>query len=214
MQNFRKIFITLFSIAIILFGIIGAAASIAGIFILDSQNDNFQKIQDLGQVIGESLELTSGLLKDTNTTSEHIAESIRATKKTIKYTSVISYDSGIAFEKMSDLVGFEIIGFKPLEGAEDYFKDIGNNLVGLSEELDSATVNMETNASDLDKISGNLEVISVKLDDVALRFNDSINLFSIYNLARIIKYLLVYLVILNIIFILNGIIFLALGSKS
>ena len=62
---------------------------------------------------------------------------------------------------MPDLIGFEIIRFKPLEGEEDYFKDIGNNLVGLSEELDSGTANMETNTSDLDKISGDLEVISV-----------------------------------------------------
>ena len=210
MQAVRNKFIIFFSIILILFGTIGGVASIVGIFVVNSYNNSFEKIQDLGLIIGESLELTSGMLENANTTSVHIAESIRTTKSTLNYTSVIIYDSGIAFEKMADLAGFEILGLKPMEAAEDYFKDIGNNMVGLSEELDKATSNMDTNASDLDKISGDLEIISVKLGDVAARFNNTINSFSVFNLVLVIKSLLVYLGIFHIVFILNGIMFLIL----
>ncbi len=210
MQAGRNKFITFFSIILILFGAIGVIASAAGIFIVNSYNNSFGKIQDLGQVIGESLELASVILEDANTSSTHIAESLRTTKSTIDYTSVILYDSGIAFEKMSDLAGFEIFGLKPLEAAEDYFRDIGNNMVGLSGELDKAIASMDTNASDLDKISGDLEVLSVKLGDAAARFNGTINSFSVFNLILVIKCLLAYLGIFHIVFILNGIMFLIL----
>lgn len=148
------------------------------------------------------------MLKNSNKTTGHIAESIRITKNTISYTSEISYDSGVAFNEVADLVGFEILGFQPLGNAEGYFNDIGNNLIGLSKELSLAEDNLEINASDLDRIGRDLENISMELGGVSIRFNQTINSFSIYNLVLIIKYLLVYLVILNTIFILNGIMFL------
>ncbi len=210
MQAGRNKFIIFFAIILILFGTIGAIASVTGIFIVNSYDNSFGKIQDLGLAIVESLERTSGILEDANTASAHIAESIRTTKGIINYSSVIIYDSGIAFEKMSDLAGFEILGLKPLVAVEDYFKGIGDNMVGLSGELDKAAVDMDANASDLDKISGDLETISVKLGDVAAGFNKTINSFSVFNLILVIKCLLAYLGIFHIIFVLNGIMFLIL----
>ena len=152
----------------ILFGTIGVIGSVIGVFALNSYSSSFKKIQELGLAVGESIELASGMLKNANITSTHIAESIRATEDTINYASAISHDTGIAFEEMSALLGFDILGFKPLEETEDYFIDIGNNLIGLSGELDAAVANVETNASDLDAISGDLEAMSVKLGDIAL----------------------------------------------
>jgi len=208
LQTKKRIFITIFSIISILFGLSGAIVSFGGFFVLNSYEENIDSIHELSLSVAGTIEKTADMLKNSNKTTGNIAESIRITKNTISYTSEISYDSGVAFNEVADLVGFEILGFQPLWAAEDYFNDIGNNLTGLSKELSLAEDNLEINVSDLDRIGRDLENISMELGDVSIRFNQTINSFSIYNLVLIIKYLLVYLVILNIIFILNGIMFL------
>ena len=208
MQIKKRIFITIFSIISILFGLSGAIVSFGGIFVLNSYEENIDNIHELSLSVAGTIEKTADMLKNSNETTGHIAESIRITKNTISYTSEISYDSGMAFKEVAGLVGFEILGFQPLWAAEEYFNDIGNNLTGLSEELSMAEDNLEINASDLDRVGRDLENISTELGDVSTRFNQTINSFSIYNLVLIIKYLLVYLAVLNIIFILNGIMFL------
>jgi len=55
-----------------------------------------------------------------------------------------------------------------------------------------------------------LESISIELEVVSTEFNQTIESFSVYNFLTTIKYLLVYIAILNVVFILNGIMFLIL----
>ncbi len=69
---------------------------------------------------------------------------------------------------------------------------------------------LEINATDLERIGEDLENISIEFGNVSTRFNQAIDSFSIYSLVSLIKYLLIYLGILNIMFILNGIMFLIL----
>lgn len=210
MQTKKKILITIFSIISILFGLSGAILSFGGIFILNSHKNDFDNINNLSLSVGRAIEDTSQMLKNSDETSGHIAESIRITNNTIIYASEISYDSGIAFNQVAGMVGFEILGYQPFGDAGEYFSDIGNNLIGLSEELSTAQGNLETNASDLERIGKDLENIAEELGVVSARFNQTIGFFSIYNFVTIIKYLLVYVGILNVVFILNGIMFLIL----
>ena len=206
----KKIFITIFSIISILFGLTGTIASFGGIFVLNSYKESFDNIHNLSLSIADTIEKTSDMLINSNETTGHIAESIRTTKNTIDYASEISYDSGMAFNEIAGLVGFEVLGFQPLGTAEDYFADIGNNLIELSEELSLAEDDLEINATDLERIGQDLENISIELGNISTRFSRTINSFSIHSLVLIIKYLLIYLGILNIMFILNGIMFLIL----
>jgi len=212
LQRKKKILITFFSIISILFGLTGATASFGGIFVLNSYEESFDNIHDLSLSLAGTIEKTSDMLINSNKTSEHIADSIRTTKNTIDYASEISYDSGMAFNEIAVLVDFEVLGFQPLETAADYFTDIGNNLIGLSGELGLAEDDLEVNASDLERIGQDLENISTELMDVSTGFNRTINSFSINDLVLIIKFLLIYLGILNMMFILNGIMFLILKS--
>ena len=206
----KKIFITIFSIISILFGLTGTIASFGGIFVLNSYKESFDNIHNLSLSIADTIEKTSDMLINSNETTGHIVESIRTTKNTIDYASEISYDSGMAFNEIAGLVGFEVLGFQPLGTAEDYFADIGNNLIELSEELSLAEDDLEINATDLERIGQDLENISIELGNISTRFSQTINSFSIHSLVLIIKYLLIYLGILNIMFILNGIMFLIL----
>ncbi|MDZ7836699.1 MAG: hypothetical protein U5N58_01480 [Actinomycetota bacterium] len=100
------------------------------------------------------------------------------------------------------MVGFEIMGLKPLGGAENYFTDIGNNMLGLSRELELVQDNLEINASDIDRMGVDLADISVELEDVSTKFNQTLDTYDIYGLVSILNYVLIYLGILNIIFIL------------
>ncbi|MEE8324572.1 MAG: hypothetical protein V3R31_02855, partial [Candidatus Humimicrobiaceae bacterium] len=163
MQPKKKILITIFSIISILIGLTGAIASFGGIFVLNSYEENFDNINDLSLSIAGTIEKTSDMLINSNETSEHITESIRTTENTIAYASEISYESGMAFNEIAALVDFEILGFQPLGTAGDYFTDIGNNLIGLSEELSLAEDDLEINASDLERIGQDLENISIEL---------------------------------------------------
>ena len=70
--------------------------------------------------------------------------------------------------------------------------------------------NIEDLIADLERIGQDLENISIELGNVSTRFGQAINSFSIHGLVLIIKYLLIYLGILNTMFILNGIMFLIL----
>jgi len=211
LQTKKRILITIFSIISILFGLCGAVFSFGGILVLNSHKEDFSNIHNLSLSVTSAIEETAEVLQNSDKTSEHIAESIRTTKNTLSYASEISYNSGIAFNEVAGMVGFEILGFKPLEGAEGYFSDIGNNLVVLSEELSIAQDNLETNAFDIERTGRDLVNISEELENVSTLFNQAINSFSIYNFILITKYLLVYSGILNMIFILNGIMFLILG---
>lgn len=210
MKTKKKIFISFFSLISILFGLAGAIVSFGGIFVLNSYKESFDNIHDLSQSVSGAIEETSAMLKNSNETSGNIAESLRTTKNTIDYASEISYDSGIAFNEIADLVDFEVLGFQPLGTAGEYFIDIGNNLIGLSEELSLAEDNLEINVFDLERIGSDLENISIELENVSKGFDQAINAFSIYDLVLVIRYLLIYLGILNIMFIMNGIMFLIL----
>jgi len=211
MKTKKKILITVFSIISILFGLCGAIFSFGGILVLDSYRQDFENIHNLSLSVAESIDEVAEALKNSDDTSEHIAESIRTTRSTLGYASEISYDSGLAFNEVAGIVGFEILGLRPLESAEEYFSSIGDNLVILSEELSVALENLETNASDIERTGRELVNISEELEKVSVLFNETIDSFDIYNLVSIVKYLLIYMGMLSIIFILNGTMFLMLG---
>jgi methyl-accepting chemotaxis protein len=208
----RSSVITIISILSILFGLSGAAVSFAGIYILDSNKENFDNIHELSLSIADAIEEASAMLENSDDTSKHIADSIRTTKSSINSASQITHDSGVAFNEIAAVVGFEILGFKPLETTEDYFEDIGNDLILLSEDLETAQEDLEINASDMERIGNDLKNISIELDDVSSRLNRAIDQFSVFRFVLIIKYLLVYLGILNMMFVLNGIVFLSLRT--
>jgi hypothetical protein len=210
----RKPLIIIFSFILILFGLCGAVFSFSGIFILENYREDFDNIHNLGLSVAAAVEETAEALKNSNETSENIAGSIRTAKDTLSNASEISYDSGIAFNEVSGMLGFDILGFKPLEDAEVYFSDIGSNLVTLSEDLTIAQDNLETNAVDIERTGSELVNVSEELKEVSVLFNRVVGSYNIYSFVLIIKYLLIYLGVLNIIFIIIGIMFWILGRNS
>jgi len=203
----KRTIITIFSIFTLIFGLTGAAFSFSGIFILRSHEQGFRNIHNFSLSVSSSIQEIDAMLNNLEGTADNIAENLRTTKNIIGHTSTISYESGIAFHEVSEMVGFEILGFRPLGDAESYFSDIGGNLVGLSVELDEAVENLETNVSDVETIGQNLENISSELSQASASFDQAINSFNIYHVYSGIKYLLVYSGMLSIMFILNGIMF-------
>ena len=210
MYSKKRVLITIFSAISILVGLSGCVLSFGGIFLLGSHRNDFDNINSLSLSAGRTIEDASKMLKNSEATTTHIADSIRIINNTIGYASEISYDSGLAFSHVADMVGFEVLGYQPFGDAGVYFSDIANNLTGLSEELDTAREYLETNAYDIERIGKDLEVISAELGNVSIRLNQSIGSFSIYNLVNTVKYILIYTGILNIVFILNGVMFLIL----
>jgi hypothetical protein len=208
----KRALITIFSVFSILVGLSGMIISLTGISFINSHIREFKNISDLGQSVGRVIGDASQMLKNSDDASIDIAESLRTANNTIIYASEISYDSGEAFNQVADIVGFEVLGYSPLADSEEYFRDIGSNLIGLSEELETVQINLEENASDIESIGGDLNSISEELSIVSAKFSHTIESFSIYNIVNTIKYILIYIIIINAVFILNGIMFLILRT--
>ncbi len=207
----RRILITAFSIIFIIFGLSGVVFSSYGILFLNSHKEDIDNIHRLGLSAVETVEEVAIVLEGSDEKSANIAESIRVASDSIEQASGICNDAGISFNKIAGIVGFEILGFNPLKETEEYFNDVGDDLIILSEELSKAGDDLEINASDVGEISLELNNISEKVEDVSTRLNKEINSFSIYNLILYVRYLLIYLCVLNVIFILNGLAILILG---
>jgi len=206
-----KILVTIFSIIIILFGLCGAVFAFGGLSILNSHQQEFDQVHELSLSVSSSLEEIIDMLENSSETTDNIAKTVRTTKDTLSYTSEITNNSGEAFGEVSGMVGFEIMGYKPLGGAENYFTDIKNNMIGLSRELELIQDSLETNASDIDRIGVDLADISVDLENVSTQFNQIIDTYDIYGFVSILNYVLIYLGILNLIFILCGVMFLIMA---
>jgi len=209
----KRFVITIFSLISILVGLGGAAFSLGGIIILNSHNEDFDNVHNLALSVSEATREVADVLENSSETTGNIEESLLTASDTLSSASEISYDSGMAFGEIAGIVGFEILGFKPLKDTEVYFNDIGDNLVTLSGELGAAGEDLKANASDAKRTGDELVTISEDLKNVSRLFDRTINSFSIYNIVTTLKYILIYLCVLNILFIFNGIMFLMLGRQ-
>jgi hypothetical protein len=209
----KRFLITIFSLISILVGLGGAAFSLGGIIILNSHNEDFDNVHNLALSVSEATREVADVLENSSETTGNIEESLLTASDTLSSASEISYDSGMAFGEIAGIVGFEILGFKPLKDTEVYFNDIGDGLITLSGELEVAGEDLKANASDAKRTGDELVTISEDLKNVSRLFDRTINSFSIYNIVTTLKYILIYLCVLNILFIFNGIMFLMLGRQ-
>ncbi len=210
MQGKKRLIVTIFAIISILFGLSGAILSFIGFWELNSLREDFYNMDNIGMSVAGVIEKTARMLEKSDETFGNIADSIMSTNDTIDYASEISNDSGVAFNKIAGITDFDILGFKPFSGAKEFFNDVGNNLIGLSEELKNSHKNLKINASDIRSTGDDLEKISVELEDLSERLKRVVRSFDIYSFIIALKYIFVYFVMLNIVLILNGIMFLIL----
>ena len=212
--NMTRKLTTIFSLIVIIFGLCGSLASAGGLVFLSTHQKSIVEIQQLTLSVADSLEEIIETMHNSNTAIGHVAETLKTTTDTITYTSEISYDSGQAFQEVAKMVGFEILGFKPLGGAEDYFTVIGHNMVGLSKDLVLVQENLKTNTEDMDRLGQDLAEISVELAAVSENYNQVITSYNAYSLVTAIRYLLIYAVVLNSMFILIGLTLMFLARQA
>jgi len=171
-------------------------------------------VHNLALSVSEATREVADALENSSETTGNIEDSLLTASNTLESASEISYDSGMAFGEIAGIVGFEILGFKPLEDTEDYFNDIGDGLITLSGELKVAGEDLKVNASDAERTGDELVMVAEDLKNVSDLFDRTIDSFSIYNIVSTLKYILIYLCVLNILFIFNGIMFLMLGRQK
>ncbi|MEA2015594.1 MAG: hypothetical protein U9O59_02605 [Actinomycetota bacterium] len=210
-MKIKRVIITVFSVISILFGLFGAVFSVGGIIVLNSHSEDFDNVNSLAVSVSDTIRVVAEVLENSGETTGNIEESLLTASDTLGYASEISYDSGTAFGDIADIMGFEILGYKPLEDTEDYFSDIGDDLIVLSGELEKAQEDLKANASDAERTGEELVEISGDLKNISELFDRTIDSFSIYNIISTLKYILIYICVLNIIFIFNGIMFLMIG---
>jgi hypothetical protein len=201
----KRIIVYLISIILILFGLSGAVLSTVFILRANEFVRNIKQIENINTSVKGGFESITTIAKDTHITTVNIAASIKNAKESLLFASDASKESAEAVYSIADLTDFDVFGFKPLEGASDYFITIGDNLNMLSQKIKDTADSLETNEKDIMKLGEDFKEVSVKLNLISGELDQTVNLILEDNFIKMIKIVLIYMAILHFMFIIIGI---------
>ncbi|MBM3706710.1 MAG: hypothetical protein FJW66_09330 [Actinobacteria bacterium] len=193
------------------FGITGCIPSFAGIYFVKNFNIDRVNSTEMLSTFGSSMDSVTGLIKDSSTALKNAAGTVLEAKDSLADASKMLDESSVALLEISKLVNFEILGIKPMEGVSRYFISIADDLDSLAVSVEAMSASIGGNAGDLNKISEDLEEISFRLDNFTASFLKTSETVPSFGLKSILYFILIYLGILNIIFVMIGISLLVLN---
>ena len=202
-QGKKSKIVIIFSIVILLFGIIGCILSFGGIYLVRNLNLGVTDSQ-LITTVSSSLGSATKTLKDSSVALKNIAITVEAAKESLGSASVMLLNSSEALVEIAKTMNFEIIGTRPLEGTSQYFLSIADDLVTLSENIDNMTQSLGTNVDDINTLSTDLGDVSTRLDSVSTSLSESTETGLGLNIKSLLYIILAIIGTLNIMFILIG----------
>lgn len=207
-MNSKKSFLTyFFSIILIFFGVSGSALSATGL-VYSNNNLSFNSEEiEIAASLDESILSVSTLMQDTSKGLENASLTLLQVEESLKSAQKLLGESSTAFYEIAETINFEILGYKPLEKSYSYFIGIGDSLSVLSSDIGKTAQYMNTNSIDLTKISGNLEDITININNTYKSFSGSFSNVMNLNFSSILTYVFIYTLILHIMFIIIGIVF-------
>jgi hypothetical protein len=213
MQNRKRAVIVIFAVIILVFGIAGSIPCFAGIYFVKNINMDRVNSTEIFATFSDSMDSVTMLLEDSATAITGAADTVSEAKTSLADASEILKESSTALVEISKLVDFEILGLKPMEGVSHYFESIAGDLDSLSVSVGIMAESIGGNAGDIKKISEDLGKISLQLDTFAFSFLKTSESIPEFGLKNILYFILIYLGILNLIFIIIGIALLALSRS-
>ncbi len=196
--------ISLFSIIIIIFGFAGCIPCFGGIYYAGKINIINPGSTYLVNTLDSNLKSVNVLLNDSSKALDNVAGTVREAQYSLKDASGMLKSSSLALEEISGLVEFDILGIKPLAGISAYFKTMSQDAEKLSESLLAMSQSVGSNIRDINKISEDVGKISSDLEVFISSYLTITSSLPDFNLRVLIYIVLIYLGILNIIFILIG----------
>jgi hypothetical protein len=203
MQGKKSKIVVIFSIIILLFGVIGCILSFGGIYLVRNINLGVSDSQMI-TTVSSSLGSATKTLEDSSTALKNIAITVGAAKDSLDSASVMLLNSSEALAQIAETMNFEIIGIKPLEDTSQYFLSIADDLVILSGNIDNLSRSLGTNVDDINTLSTDMGDISTRLDNVSTSLSESTETGLGLGIKSLLYIILAIMGTLNIMFILIG----------
>ena len=203
MQGKKRIIVIIFSIIIMLFGIIGCAASFGGIYLVKNLNIGGTESQLVTTVSG-TLNLATDTIENSSTALKNIASTVGVAKDSLESAADVLMSSSEALAEISETMNFEIIGIKPLEDTSQYFISIAKDLDVLSGRIDSLSRSLGTNVDDINRVSTDLGEISIRLDNFSTSLSGATGTELDFGIKNFLYIVLALMASFNIVFILIG----------
>jgi hypothetical protein len=203
MRGKKSKIVVIFSIIILLFGVIGCILSFGGIYLVRNLNLGVSDSQII-TTVSSSLGSATKTLEDSSTALKNIAITVGAAKDSLGSASVMLLNSSEALVQIAETMNFEIIGIKPLEDTSQYFLSIADDLVILSGNIDNLSQSLGTNVGDINTLSTDLGDISTRLDNVSTSLSESTETGLGLGIKSLLYIILAIMGTLNIMFILIG----------
>jgi len=210
----RRLIINVISVFLILFGIAGIIFSFVFIPKLSPVNFNNETIGSLNISISEGFDSITSAMNNASTAAVGISDSIESAKDSLETAAQVTEETSKAFNEMSKLVEFEILGLKPFESVYMYFQDGSKSLGELSKDLKNTGKSLGTNTSDIKKLGNSIADISGKIENLSVSYKNAAGSVSFEQFNKIINYFKVYISILHLMFLLMGISLMLLNMKK
>jgi hypothetical protein len=204
----KPIFTYIFSILIILFGVVGTVFSVTGMFYLRKEPLYNLASSNITTSLDENIVSVSELMHQTSEGLENASLTLKQVEESLLNAQNLLKDSSNAFYDIADTVNFEILGYKPLEKSYSYFNNVGDSLWVISEDILKTAQYIDTNSKDLTEIGDNLSDITVNINHSYDSFSETFSSLIGKNTGAILFYILLYISILHVMFIFIGLMFL------
>lgn len=202
-QGKKSKIVIIFSIVILLFGIIGCILSFGGIYLVRNLNLGMTDSQ-LITTVSSSLDSATKTLEDSSVALKNIAITVEVAKESLGSASDVLISSSEAIAEIGETMNFEIIGTKPLEDTSQYFLSIADDLVALSENIDNMSQSLGTNVGDLNTLSTDLGDVSTRLDTISTSLSEPAGTGLGLGIKSLLYIILAIMGTLNVMFILIG----------
>lgn len=200
----RKAFVYILSLILIVFGIAGSAFSIVFMQKVNLFTGSVKQIGTMNTSLKSGFESITAIAKNTSTATENMVASIKNARLSLVAASETAASSAEAIHSIAKLTDFDILGFKPMQEAGQYFNQIGDDLKTLSVSIFATAESLKANEEDLSKIGTNFEEVSLKLNVISGEINRTVSIVVQDNILNLINILTIYITVLHFMFILIG----------
>ena len=200
----KKVFVYFISLILIVFGIAGSIFSIVFMQKVNLFTGNVKQIETMNTSLKSGFESITAIAKNTGAATENMVTSIKNARLSLVAASETAASSAEAIHSIAKLTDFDILGFKPMQEAGQYFNQIGDDLKTLSASIFSTAESLKANEEDLSKIGTNFEEVSLKLNVISGEINRTVSIVVQDNILNLINVLTIYITVLHSMFILIG----------
>lgn len=209
----KKLLVYLFAIILIFFGLAGILTSIIFAGKVKEFSASIKDIENINTSVSLSFEAITSVVKNTQTATENIAESINNAKDSLVSASKTASTSSEAVYSIAEITNFDILGYRPMEEASKYFILLGDNLLDLSQNINQTANSLDVNESDIKILGSDFEEIFSRLETISSEMENTMTFISSGNYSGLMNIAIIYIAVLHFMFLITGLALIGLAKQ-